>query len=102
MKQPNVPMNHAITTCRHKVDKEKFDSGWDRIWGEKKDEITWEDMVTAMDSLTKNKSPDPEYVGVFHPDAKFPEFNGLTISEALEAGLVPDGVKIILQTELPK
>ena len=33
MKQPNVPMNHTITTCRHKVDKEKFDSGWDRIWG---------------------------------------------------------------------
>ena len=34
MKQPNVPMSHPITTCRHKVDKEKFDSGWDRIWGQ--------------------------------------------------------------------
>ena len=37
MKQPNVPMNHPITTCRHKVDKKKFDSGWDRIWGKKND-----------------------------------------------------------------
>jgi hypothetical protein len=36
-KKPNVPMNHAITTCRHKVDKKKFDDGWDRIWGKAKD-----------------------------------------------------------------
>jgi hypothetical protein len=36
-KKPNVPMNHAITTCRHKVDKEKFNEGWDRIWGKKED-----------------------------------------------------------------
>ena len=37
-KKPNVPMNHAITTCRHKVDKKKFDDGWERIWG-KKDQL---------------------------------------------------------------
>ena len=36
MKKPNVPMNHAITTCRHKVDKKKFEDGWERIWGSKK------------------------------------------------------------------
>ena len=41
MKQPNVPMSHPITTCRHKVDKEKFDPGWDRIWGKKK---SWAEM----------------------------------------------------------
>ena len=35
MKKPNVPMNHAITTCRHKVDKKKFEEGWERIWGDK-------------------------------------------------------------------
>lgn len=35
-KDINVPMNHAITTCRHKVDKKKFEEGWDRIWGKKK------------------------------------------------------------------
>ena len=47
MKQPNVPMNHAITTCRHKVDKEKFDSGWDRIWGKSKVEVIIEDTLEA-------------------------------------------------------
>jgi hypothetical protein len=36
MKKPNIPMNHPITTCRHKVDKKKFEDGWDRIWGKKK------------------------------------------------------------------
>ena len=34
--KPNIPMNHAITTCRHKVDKEKFNDGWERIWGNSK------------------------------------------------------------------
>jgi hypothetical protein len=38
-KKPNIPMNHAITTCRHKVDRKKFDDGWDRIWGKSSDLI---------------------------------------------------------------
>ena len=29
---PNVPMNHSITTCRHEVDKEKFNPEFERIF----------------------------------------------------------------------
>ena len=32
---PNVPMNHAITTCRHEVDREKFDPEFERIFDQK-------------------------------------------------------------------
>ena len=34
---PNVPMNNAITTSRHKVDKEKFDKNFDEIFGKRCD-----------------------------------------------------------------
>ena len=34
---PNVPMNHAITTCRHKVDKEKYSKNYDTIFGKRCD-----------------------------------------------------------------
>ena len=33
MKKPNVPMNNPITTCRQKVDKEKYDKNYERIFG---------------------------------------------------------------------
>jgi hypothetical protein len=32
---PKVPMNHAITTCRHRVDKDKFDKNFDEIFGKR-------------------------------------------------------------------
>lgn len=32
---PNVPMTKPITTCRHKVDRKKYDEGWERIFGKK-------------------------------------------------------------------
>ena len=54
MKQPNVPMNHAITTNNQKVDKEKFDSGWDRIWG-KKEKLTPGDI----EMLRLANKPEP-------------------------------------------
>ena len=65
MKKPNVPMNHAITTCRHKVDKKKFEEGWERIWGKKEsiDEsfekvpITYEDIQCVLDLMKKNEVP---------------------------------------------
>jgi hypothetical protein len=41
MKKPNIPMNHPITTCRHKVDKKKFEDGWERIWGNPEEDIEY-------------------------------------------------------------
>ena len=37
-KKPNVPMSNPITTCNQPVDKEKYDEGWDRIFGHKEEE----------------------------------------------------------------
>ena len=45
MKKPNVPMNNPITTCRQKVDTDKYKDGWDRIWGKKP--MTGEEMAKS-------------------------------------------------------
>ena len=52
MKKPNIPMNHPITTCRHRVDKKKFEDGWERIWG-KSMETMAPNQVAAAESLLK-------------------------------------------------
>ena len=33
---PNIPMTKPITTCRHKVDRKKYDEGYERAFGKKK------------------------------------------------------------------
>ena len=69
MKKPNVPMNHAITTCRHKVDKKKFEEGWDRIWGKKTEEDLKEERLRQREKewrkeITKHNKlvPDDEII----------------------------------------
>ena len=51
-KDINIPMNHAITTCRHKVDRKKYDDGWERIWGKKKKrQEEWRKELTKHNRL---------------------------------------------------
>ena len=47
MKKPNVPMNHAITTCRHKVDRDKWSKGYDLAFGKKKVEVKLSDPLAS-------------------------------------------------------
>ena len=58
-------MNNPITTCRHKVDKKKFEEGWDRIWGK--------------------KSPEPRGKGVYAEDC-----DDITFEELQEVGRIMD------------
>ena len=62
-------MNHAITTCRHKVDKKKFEEGWERIWGKKTEEDLKEERLRQREKewrkeITKHNKlvPDDEII----------------------------------------
>jgi hypothetical protein len=59
MKKPNIPMNHPITTCRHKVDKKKYEDGWDRIWGKTQETMT-PNEVAAAERLLKRILADQD------------------------------------------
>ena len=56
MKKPNVPMNHPITTCRHKVDRKKYDDGWDRIWGDGVETVF--DVTDPEEVITFDEPPE--------------------------------------------
>ena len=58
MKKPNIPMCNPITTCRQKVNKKKYDEGYERIFGALKDADDGKDDITykgPIPSLQKAK-----------------------------------------------
>ncbi len=63
-----------------------------------KDCITYEDVLAAVKEMEK-AAPKP--MAVFHPDCVFDEFDGMTLGEAEEAGLLPDWIDIKLCRHLP-
>ncbi len=65
-----------------------------------KDCITYEDILAAVKEMEKVAST-PKPMAVFHPDCVFDDFDGMTLGEAEEAGLLPDYVDIKLSRHLP-